>query len=83
MDSLTSMELRNRLQKEFDCTLGITLIFKYPTVDSLAEYLLGAIVNSVLSETREQIHQDTADPGELTEEEAETLLLEKLEKLRY
>ena len=83
MDSLTSMELRNRLQKEFDCTLGITLIFKYPTVDSLAEYLLGAIVNPVLSETRGQIHQDTADPGELTEEEAETLLLEKLEKLRY
>ncbi len=83
MDSLTSMELRNRLQKEFDCTLGITLIFKYPTVDLLAEYLLGAIVNPVLSETRGQIHQDTADLAELTEQEAETLLLEKLEKLRY
>jgi len=83
MDSLTSMELRNRLQKEFDCKLGITLIFKYPTVDSLAEYLLGAIISPVLSETRGQIHQDAADLAELTEQEAETLLLEKLEKLRY
>lgn len=45
MDSLTSMELRNRLQKDFSCALATTLAFKYPTVEALAEYLLRAVVN--------------------------------------
>ncbi len=43
MDSLTSMELRNRLQKALDCSLPPTLTFKYPTVRELAEYLAGRL----------------------------------------
>ncbi|MGR9012007.1 MAG: SDR family NAD(P)-dependent oxidoreductase [Gammaproteobacteria bacterium] len=43
MDSLTSMELRNRLQRELDITLDATLTFKYPSVLVLSEYLLGVL----------------------------------------
>ncbi len=43
IDSLTSMELRNRLQRELDCTLDATLTFKYPSVLALTEHLLGQI----------------------------------------
>lgn len=43
LDSLTSMELRNRLQQEFSCSLATTLVFKYPTVESLADYLLAEV----------------------------------------
>ena len=43
MDSLTSMELRNRLQRDLDCSLPTTLTFKYPTVSQLAEYLAGRL----------------------------------------
>ena len=43
MDSLTSMELRNRLQKALDCSLPPTLTFKYPTVRELADYLSGRL----------------------------------------
>ncbi|MCV3213046.1 SDR family NAD(P)-dependent oxidoreductase [Plectonema radiosum NIES-515] len=39
MDSLTSIELRNNLQSSLGCSLPTTLIFDYPTVNKLANYL--------------------------------------------
>jgi acyl carrier protein len=39
MDSLTSVELRNRLQRSLRVTLPATVAFDYPTVDALAEFL--------------------------------------------
>ncbi|MDY6949882.1 MAG: SDR family NAD(P)-dependent oxidoreductase [Thermodesulfobacteriota bacterium] len=39
MDSLTSVELRSRLQNSLACALPSTLIFRHPTVDSLVDYL--------------------------------------------
>lgn len=45
MDSLTAMELRNRLQREFKLPLDATLTFKYPTISALADYLLSLLVN--------------------------------------
>ncbi|MFO1432611.1 MAG: alpha/beta fold hydrolase [Candidatus Competibacteraceae bacterium] len=39
MDSLTSMELRNRLQSTLNCQLPAGTVFNYPTVTSLATYL--------------------------------------------
>nr|MCH9698304.1 ketoreductase and phosphopantetheine attachment site domain-containing protein [Gammaproteobacteria bacterium] len=44
MDSLTSMEFRNRLQRELQITLDATITFKYPSVFSLSEYLLGLLI---------------------------------------
>jgi NAD(P)-dependent dehydrogenase (short-subunit alcohol dehydrogenase family)/SAM-dependent methyltransferase/acyl carrier protein len=46
MDSLTSMELRNRLQRELDIILDATLTFKYPTVSALSDYLLSVLINA-------------------------------------
>ena len=40
MDSLTSVELRNRLQSSLDRKLPSTLAFDYPTLDTLSDYLL-------------------------------------------
>ncbi|ETR74506.1 MAG: hypothetical protein OMM_00152 [Candidatus Magnetoglobus multicellularis str. Araruama] len=40
MDSLTSIELRNRLQSQLQCSLPATITFKYPTIDELSEYLV-------------------------------------------
>ncbi|MGK7908957.1 MAG: SDR family NAD(P)-dependent oxidoreductase [Synechococcus sp.] len=39
MDSLTSVELRNRLQTSLDCTIPSTAAFDYPNAEALANYL--------------------------------------------
>ncbi|NET69436.1 MAG: SDR family NAD(P)-dependent oxidoreductase, partial [Moorea sp. SIO1G6] len=39
MDSLTSVELRNRLQGSLSCSIPSSLVFDYPTVGELVDYL--------------------------------------------
>ena len=39
MDSLTSIELRNRLQSSIGIALPATLAFDYPTLETLSEFL--------------------------------------------
>ncbi|RJO70846.1 amino acid adenylation domain-containing protein [Nocardia panacis] len=39
MDSLTAIELRNRLQTALGCRLGQMVVFDYPTIASLTEHL--------------------------------------------
>ncbi|MFN6534741.1 MAG: SDR family NAD(P)-dependent oxidoreductase, partial [Nostoc sp. EkiNYC01] len=45
MDSLTAVELRNRLQKTLDKSLPSTLTFNYPNIDALATYLVKTLDN--------------------------------------
>jgi len=44
MDSLMSVELRNRLQKSLGCNLISTLTFQYPTLGSLVDYLADEVL---------------------------------------
>lgn len=90
MDSLTSMELRNRLQKEFSCSLATTLVFKYPTVVSLADYLLDEVCEPAGKEDSKigagknrEDDRSNQDLELLSEEQAEALLLKKLERLNF
>jgi NADPH:quinone reductase-like Zn-dependent oxidoreductase/acyl carrier protein len=39
MDSLTAVELKNRLQTNLQCSLPATIIFDYPTLNDLTDYL--------------------------------------------
>ncbi|MDZ8138071.1 MAG: SDR family NAD(P)-dependent oxidoreductase [Nostoc sp. DedQUE04] len=45
MDSLTSTELRNLLQIDFNCSLPTTITFRFPNVETLADYLLREVLN--------------------------------------
>ncbi len=43
MDSLTSVELRHRLEKNLACSLPLTVVFDYPTIEVLAQYVAARI----------------------------------------
>lgn len=46
MDSLTSLELRNRLQTSLDCQLPAGVVFNYPTVEAVAQYVAQHVVST-------------------------------------
>jgi NADPH:quinone reductase-like Zn-dependent oxidoreductase len=43
-DSLMSVDMRNRLNRSLGCTLPASLLFDYPTLDKIADYLLATVV---------------------------------------
>lgn len=47
MDSLTAVELRNRLQVTMGCTLSPTLAFDYPTVGGLIDFVLRQVLSEL------------------------------------
>ena len=90
-DSLMGVEFRNRLRRDLDLTgLPATLIFDYPTLEAVAS-LLGKLLTPALppvsvAEARslgtEEANSDIAlRVGQLSETEAEALLLKRLEGL--
>ena len=95
MDSLTSVELRNQLQAELNCSLAATTLIDRPTVDSLTEHLQEKILG-YKSSTGESddgadvsvnrdgdvTHQLTSKVRELSEEQIEQMLDRKLDKLK-
>ena len=46
LDSLMAVELKRLVSESFDCPLPATVVFNYPTIDRLADYLLGGTVEA-------------------------------------
>jgi acyl carrier protein len=40
MDSFVAVDLRNRIESSFGLTLSATMVWNYPTVHAIAEYLV-------------------------------------------
>jgi acyl transferase domain-containing protein/SAM-dependent methyltransferase len=90
IDSLMAVELRNRLASvlKLQAPLPATLIFEHPSIDALAEYLeldvlgYGESVPTVSTKpTIDANAERVAELEDISEEEAEALLLRRLQSL--
>ena len=83
LDSLTAVELRDRLQASLDCTLSATLVYDYPTLADLRDYLTNLLSPSDAHSTTKPILSSSKNQAveELSEAEAEALLMEELRQL--
>ncbi|WP_437759724.1 SDR family NAD(P)-dependent oxidoreductase [Sorangium sp. So ce1389] len=87
LDSLMSLELRNRLEASLGVKLSTALLFTYPTASALTEYLLTKLVPASAAEGAQAPVFEPRDSAitahetglqELSEQDAETLLEAKL-----
>ncbi|MEH1773539.1 type I polyketide synthase [Nostoc sp.] len=65
MDSLTSLDLKNHLQKSLKCSLPLNLVFKYPTVDLLTDYLLEELGLDSDDESDKEVKEENNEPFQL------------------
>ncbi len=84
IDSLGAIELSNRLQTSLNNSLPSTLTFDYPTVSQLANYLAEKLFAVGREETPSELVSVSEREAvqQLTEAEAEALLLYELENLQ-
>jgi acyl carrier protein len=61
MDSLMTIELKNRLQTSLEITLASTLTYDYSTIQALADYLLNKVVPVEASSESEAEFDDTTN----------------------
>jgi acyl carrier protein len=83
LDSLMAVQLRNQLSAAFGVErLPATVMFDYPTIDTLAAYILECVVpEAVRAESRapeREMAMAKTDVSSMTEAEVEALLLERL-----
>ena len=87
MDSLTSVELRNRLQTDLGRPLPSTLAFDFPNVLALVDYVAGEVLGlEPTVPAPESVENGLEDEDlktleQLSEAEAEATLLRELEEL--
>jgi hypothetical protein len=88
LDSLMAVELRNLLGGGLSLSraLPATLVFDYPTPEALARYLMDELFNKVQKDENivQAVNAEAALlDEELSEEEAEALLLAELNELKH
>ena len=78
MDSLMSVEMRNRLGKGLGASLPVSLLFNYPSVNEVLGYIerefIKADATTAPEETREEVDAPFAHLDGLSEEELEDLI---------
>jgi len=82
LDSLMTLELRNRLEISLDVVLSATLIWNYPTVAALTPFLAGkmeiALAAEAVPAADTPLSEPAADLDDLSTAEVEALLAEEL-----
>jgi acyl carrier protein len=88
MDSIMTMQLRNRLETALGLSLPPTVAFEYPTVDSLVDFIAGLILKPEASihpahvPEKQELSNVNTGCEQLSEEELVALLERRLEQIR-
>ena len=88
LDSLMGLELRNRLEQSLALRFSATLIWSYPTITSLAEYLVGRLNHNdttddtVVDEIIESITVAEMELDMMDEDTLARLLTDSLDKFK-
>ncbi|MEO6828376.1 MAG: SDR family NAD(P)-dependent oxidoreductase [Acidobacteriaceae bacterium] len=81
LDSLMALEMRNDLAPSLGLTLTAGLLFDYPSVDQLTQYLLGLLEKSESGGSSVTGTDNALEAVDvLSDEEAERLLIEELDR---
>ena len=92
IDSLMAVELRNYLQSSLGHSISSTVLFDYPTLEELMNYLEADVLSiefSILCDDSKSPNDNEAqavisvDLEELSELDAEAMLLEKIKNIDY
>ncbi|SEL14099.1 myxalamid-type polyketide synthase MxaE and MxaD [Stigmatella aurantiaca] len=88
LDSLMGLEIRNRLEASLGLRLPATLVWRYPTVAALIEHLAEQLQLTITNKAEQPLDEAAAleavivnNVKQLSDEEAEALLAEKLAAL--
>jgi acyl transferase domain-containing protein/acyl carrier protein len=86
LESLMAVELKSRFEKSLECPLRSTLIFDYPTVEALTEYLIAEILGADSEPAAPAEGDEASTPGEefagLDEDEIAARLASELADIR-
>jgi acyl carrier protein/NAD(P)-dependent dehydrogenase (short-subunit alcohol dehydrogenase family) len=86
MDSLTSVELKNRLSVAVKINLPATLAFDYPNINTLSDYLLSLLVEIDEASSATENNSEDNDRKQienLSEDEAEETLKRTLKEMGF
>lgn len=90
LDSIGAVELMNRLQSSLGHPLSPTVIFDYPTIEDLSDYLIREVLSLGMPLVSDpKVQKDSSAEGamalrrleQLSESDAEALLIKKLEAI--
>ncbi len=87
IDSLMAVDLKNRLEADLGHALRSTLVFDYPMVEVMADYLMSDVLSALFSsdaasnEIRQETEELKSELEDISEAEAEAMLLKEIEKM--
>lgn len=85
VDSIIAVELKNRLQSEIGLPISSTLLFDYPTIESLVKYILSDLLSDQLNEQKESklsVKSNNSIESLDSDTDDETALLKALDELK-